>query len=57
MAVARDCVRVAEPTSWSGDEYTQPVLVSVTELRENLRSGGGLQVGPSYLALDAAGML
>ena len=55
--VARDCRPVGEPDAWGGNEYTQPVVLTVEELRSSLRSGGGLQVGPTYLALDAAGLL
>lgn len=57
VVIARDCVQVDEPTSWGGDEYTQPVVVTVEDLRGDLRAGGGVQVGPTYLALDAAGLL
>lgn len=56
VVIARDCEPVADETSWGGDEYCQPVLVTVDELRRDLRSGGGVQVGPTYLALDAAGL-
>ena len=57
VAVARDCRRVADPTSWGGDEYCEPVLLSLTDMRALLRSGETTDVDLGYLALDAAGLL
>jgi ADP-ribose pyrophosphatase len=57
VVIARGCVPAVAPTSWGGDEYCQPVVVTVGDIRDNLRAGGGVQVGPTYLALDAAGLL
>lgn len=57
VALARGCTRVAEPTSWGGDEYCEPVVVSVAELREITRAGESTDVDLAYLALDAAGLL
>ena len=47
----------AEPVSWGGDEYCEPRLVSVAELRDVTRTGATTDVDLVYLALDAAGLL
>ena len=57
VALARGCTWVAEPTSWGGDEYCEPVLVSLAELREVARTGDSTDVDLVYLALDSAGLL
>jgi hypothetical protein len=57
VVVARDCVPVAEPTSWGGDEYCLPVVTGLDEFRALLRSGDTTDVDLGYLALDAAGLL
>ena len=57
VAVARGCHPVGEVTAWGGDEYCEPVLLTLTELRSVLRSGETTDVDLGYLALDAAGLL
>ena len=57
VAIARGCTIVAEPTSWGGDEYCEPRLVSLSELRSVTREGRSSDVDLVYLALDAAGLL
>jgi ADP-ribose pyrophosphatase len=57
VAVARDCVQTSEVSSWGGDEYCEPVVISLAEFREALRRGGTTDVDLGYLALDAAGLL
>ena len=57
VAIARGCALVAEPTSWGGDEYCEPRLVSRAELRTVAREGRSSDVDLVYLALDAAGLL
>jgi ADP-ribose pyrophosphatase len=57
VAIARGATLVGETTSWGGDEYCEPVLVSLAEFREILRSADTTDVDLGYLALDAAGML
>lgn len=57
VAVAHGCTSVATPTSWGGDEYCEPVVVTVAELRRIAREGRSSDVDLVYLALDAAGLL
>jgi ADP-ribose pyrophosphatase len=57
VAIARGCTLVAEPTSRGGDEYCEPRLVSVAELRAVAREGRSSDVDLVYLAMDAAGLL
>ena len=57
VAIARNCAEVGEVTSWGGDEYCEPVVVSLTALREVLRSGETTDADLGYLALDAAALL
>jgi len=57
VAIARDCQQVGEVTSWGGDEYTEPVVIELSELRAVLRSGETTDLDLGYLALDAAGLL
>ena len=57
VAIARDCRLVGAVTSWGGDEYCEPVLLSVSEFRQVLRSGETTDVDLGYLALDVAGLL
>ena len=57
VALAYDCRRVAAPSSWGGDEYCEPVVLALTELRGVLRGGGTTDTDLVYLALDAAGLL
>jgi ADP-ribose pyrophosphatase len=57
VVIARDCVRVAEPTAWGGDEYCLPAVLTLAQFRALLRSGDTTDVDLGYLALDAAGLL
>lgn len=57
VALARNARRVAEVTSWGGDEYCEPVLVTIAELRAIARRGETTDVDLVYLALDHAGLL
>jgi ADP-ribose pyrophosphatase len=57
VVVARGCTLVAEPTSWGGDEYCEPRLVTLSELRAVAREGRSSDVDLVYLALDATGLL
>ena len=57
VAVARGCHRVGEVRSWGGDEYCEPVLVSVAELRRLVQAGETTDTDLVYLSLDAAGLL
>lgn len=57
VAVARDCLRVGEVTSWGGDEYCEPVVLSIDAFRATLRAGNTTDVDLGYLALDAIGLL
>jgi ADP-ribose pyrophosphatase len=57
VVVARDCDQVAQPTSWGGDEYCRPVVLSMDRFREVLRSGDSTDVDLGYLALDVADLL
>ena len=57
VAVARDCRLVGAVTSWGGDEYCEPVLISLGDFRQALRSGESTDVDLGYLALDVAGLL
>jgi ADP-ribose pyrophosphatase len=57
VAIGRDCRLAGEVTSWGGDEYCEPVLLSLAEFRAVLRSGETTDVDLGYLALDAAGLL
>ena len=51
MFVAQDCRKVKEPEG-DGDEFIEPVLVSLDEFREHLRSGELTDVASGYRALD-----
>jgi ADP-ribose pyrophosphatase len=57
VAIARGCRLVGAVTSWGGDEYCEPALLSLGEFREVLRSGETTDVDLGYLALDVAGLL
>lgn len=57
VAVARGCRPETTPVSWGGDEYCEPVVVSVAEVRRIAREGRSTDVDLLYLALDAAGLL
>ena len=57
VVIARDCRPGHEVVSWGGDEYCEPVVVTLPELREVLRHGQTTDVDLAYLALDAAGLL
>jgi ADP-ribose pyrophosphatase len=57
VAIARGATLAGEMTSWGGDEYCEPVLVSLAEFREILRSADTTDVDLGYLALDAADLL
>jgi len=57
VAVARGCRLVGAVTSWGGDEYCEPVLLSLSDFRRVLRSGEATDVDLGYLALDVAGLL
>lgn len=57
VAIARDCQLVGAVSSWGGDEYCEPVLLSLGDFRQVLRSGETTDVDLGYLALDVAGLL
>ena len=57
VAIARGCRPVGPPTSWGGDEYCEPVLLTLAELREVARQGRSTETDLIYLALDAAHLL
>ena len=57
VAIARDVRRVAEVASWGGDEYCEPVVVTVAQLRDVVRRGETTDADLVYLALDSAGLL
>jgi ADP-ribose pyrophosphatase len=57
VAIARGCTLVAEPTSWGGDEYCEPRLVTIPEVRAVARDGRSSDTDLVYLALDAARLL
>lgn len=57
VVVARECRPVADVVSWGGDEYCEPVVVTIPQFRELLRSGETTDVDLGYLALDFAGLL
>jgi ADP-ribose pyrophosphatase len=57
VTVARGCRPDGDVTSWGGDEYCEPVLVTLHELRAIARRGESTDVDLVYLALDAAGLL
>ncbi len=57
VTIARDCHLVGEVTSWGGDEYCEPVVVSLADFRSVLRSGETTDADLGYLALDEAGLL
>ena len=57
VAVARGCSPVGEVLSWGGDEYCEPLVVSVDDLRGIARRGESTDVDLVYLALDHAGLL
>ena len=57
VVIARGCRRVADVTSWGGDEYCEAVLVSPDELRGIARRGESTDTDLVYLALDVAGLL
>ncbi|MEP6759918.1 MAG: NUDIX hydrolase [Sporichthyaceae bacterium] len=56
-AIARGCTLLGEASSWGGDEYCEPVLRSLAEFREILRTGETTEADVGYVALDAAGLL
>ncbi|MBN2585617.1 NUDIX hydrolase [Patescibacteria group bacterium] len=49
--VATNCVKVAEPDS-GDEEFTEVVLMSLSEFREHLRSGELTDMGTGYRCLD-----
>lgn len=57
VVVARDCRIAGEVTSWGGDEYCEPVLLTPGELRDVARAGRSTDVDLIYLGLDAVGLL
>lgn len=57
VVVARGCRPAGAVTSWGGDEYCEPVVVTLTELRDIARAGDSTDVDLLYLALDSAGLL
>lgn len=57
VATARDCRPAGAVTSWGGDEYCEPVLLTVPELRRVAREGRTTDTDLIYLALDTAGLL
>ncbi|HEX6936041.1 MAG TPA: NUDIX hydrolase [Actinomycetes bacterium] len=57
VTVARGCRSLGAVASWGGDEYCEPVVVTLADLREIARAGDSTDVDLVYLALDAAGLL
>jgi ADP-ribose pyrophosphatase len=57
VTVARGCRPSGQRASWGGDEYCEPVVVTLDGLRAVLRRGDSTDVDLVYLALDAAGLL
>lgn len=57
VTIARGCRPAGPVTSWGGDEYCEPVVVTLDGLREVARRGDSTDVDLVYLALDAAGLL
>ena len=57
VVVATGCRYEGPATSWGGDEYCEPVLVSVEALREIARAGDTTDVDLVYRALDHAHLL
>ncbi len=57
VVVAYDARPVGDVTSWGGEEYCEPIVLSVAEFREVLRKGNTTEADLGYLALDAAGLL
>lgn len=57
VVVARGCRLAGEVTSWGGDEYCEPVLLTPGELRDVAREGRSTDVDLIYLAMDASGLL
>ncbi|MFC4008969.1 NUDIX hydrolase [Nonomuraea purpurea] len=56
VAVARNCRRVGSPAP-VGDEFCEPVLISLTRFRQHLREGSMTDVDLGYLALDHLNLL
>jgi ADP-ribose pyrophosphatase len=56
VALAQNCHRVADPRP-TGDEFCEPVLVSLKDFRRQLRCGDLTDTDLGYLALDHAGLL
>lgn len=56
VAVARNCRRVGSPAP-VGDEFCEPVLVSLARFRQSLREGSMTDVDLGYLALDHLNLL
>lgn len=57
VALARGARQVAEVSSWGGDEYCEPVVVTIARLRDIARRGQTTDTDLVYLALDHAGLL
>lgn len=57
VAIARGARLDGEVLSWGGDEYCEPVLLTVPELRQVAREGRTTETDLIYLALDVAGLL
>jgi len=56
VAVARHCVQVGPPSP-VGDEFCEPVLVSLAEFRAQLREGALTDTDLGYQALDLLDLL
>ncbi len=54
--VARNCHQL-QPVSTDHDEFIEPVLISLDQLRNQVKSGQLTDVGPAYQALDYLGCL
>jgi ADP-ribose pyrophosphatase len=57
VTIARGCRLDGAVTSWGGDEYCEPVVVTIDGLRDIARRGDSTDVDLVYLALDAADLL
>ena len=56
VALATGCRRHGAPTS-EGDEFCEPVVMSLAAFRQHLRSGQLTNADVAYLGLDHAGLL
>jgi ADP-ribose pyrophosphatase len=56
VVIARDCRPIDQPRP-VGDEFCVPIMVSLPDFRQALRSGAMTDVDLGYLALDQLGLL